>query len=58
MVPLNEALPQFAEGSVRSSPVMTSRTRDAAALTQLRSGLTVTSESALGQFALLEVSQA
>ena len=54
MVPLNEALPQFAEGSVRSSPVVTSRTRDAAAITraitQLRSGLTVASESAFGQF--------
>ena len=50
MVPLNEALPQFAEGSARSSPVVTSRTRDTAAITQLRNGLTVASESAFGQF--------
>ena len=50
MVPLNEALPQFAESSICSAPVVTSRTRDTAAITQLRSGLTVASENVFGQF--------
>ena len=50
IVPLNEALPQFAEGLGRSAPVVVSTRRDAAAVTQLQSGLTVASESAFGQF--------
>ena len=49
-VPLNEALPQFAEGFARSAPTVASETHDAANVTQLQSGLTVASESAFGQF--------